>query len=339
MLPIPILLYAIGVGSSLFGAKKGIDGLIARERAEEREDVGRTHLAEAQQSLEAARLKTEKQLKSLARARAKAARVITAIAIPQLSRVSDIVDEGREFGAHIRMDQSLPHPETSAIGGLALDVCNGAWMGYQAGGYLGQVAVSAAARFGVASTGAAINGLSGAAAQKASLAWLGGGALKAGGYGIAGGSLALSGVSFGIPALLMGLKFARKAEERLVAAERYHADACVLAAQAQGAIVKLRAIGRRGNEVRTITNAVAKRTAAVAEDVKQQLDGAGVHGAVEYGSLPESTRDAVRILLSLTVALDAVIAIELHDEAGEVLREEGDAVEAARAACSWRMAA
>lgn len=46
---------------------------------------------------------------------------------------------------------------------------------------------TAAGIFGTASTGTAISGLSGAAANSARLAWLGGGALSAGGAGVAGG--------------------------------------------------------------------------------------------------------------------------------------------------------
>src|SRR5699024_12634359 len=48
-----------------------------------------------------------------------------------------------------------------------------------------------------------LSGLSGAAASNATLAWLGGGALSAGGYGVAGGTLVLGGVVAG-PALAVG---------------------------------------------------------------------------------------------------------------------------------------
>lgn len=59
----------------------------------------------------------------------------------------------------------------------------------------------AATTFGTASTGTAISSLSGAVATKAALAWLGGGALSAGGAGVAGGEalLALAGpIGWGI---------------------------------------------------------------------------------------------------------------------------------------------
>ena len=45
-----------------------------------------------------------------------------------------------------------------------------------------------ATTFGVASTGTAISALSGAAANSAALAWLGGGALAAGGGGMSAGT-------------------------------------------------------------------------------------------------------------------------------------------------------
>ncbi len=61
-----------------------------------------------------------------------------------------------------------------------------------AGGLGAPVAVSTlVASLGTASTGTAISALSGAAATKATIAWLGGGALAAGGLGIAGGTAVL----------------------------------------------------------------------------------------------------------------------------------------------------
>lgn len=80
-------------------------------------------------------------------------------------------------------------------------------------------AMGVASTFGVASTGTAISALSGAAATNASLAWLGGGTLAAGGGGISAGTalLALSGpvgwtiaASAGSFALYSGIKASTK---------------------------------------------------------------------------------------------------------------------------------
>ena len=61
--------------------------------------------------------------------------------------------------------------------------------GYAAGCAILQTAVLV----GTASTGTAISALSGVAATNAALAWLGGGAVSAGGWGVALGSVVLSG--------------------------------------------------------------------------------------------------------------------------------------------------
>ena len=67
-----------------------------------------------------------------------------------------------------------------------------------AGGLAAPAAVyAAAASLGTASTGTAISALSGAVATKATLAWLGGGALAAGGLGVAGGAVVLGAVGVG----------------------------------------------------------------------------------------------------------------------------------------------
>ncbi|MFZ2511968.1 MAG: hypothetical protein WAW85_12885 [Gordonia sp. (in: high G+C Gram-positive bacteria)] len=79
------------------------------------------------------------------------------------------------------------------LGGLAGGAAAGAGAGAAAGAIAGAI--------GTASTGAAISGLSGAAASSATMAWLGGGALSAGGGGIAAGALVLNSVIVG-PALL-----------------------------------------------------------------------------------------------------------------------------------------
>ena len=67
-------------------------------------------------------------------------------------------------------------------------------------------AMGVATTFGVASTGTAISSLTGAAANSAALAWLGGGSLAAGGGGVAAGNafLAMAGpVGWGIAGLML----------------------------------------------------------------------------------------------------------------------------------------
>ncbi len=75
-----------------------------------------------------------------------------------------------------------------AAGGAGAGIAAGASVAFMAP----TAAMWAATTFGTASTGTAISALSGAAANSAALAWLGGGALSTGGGGMAAGSALLA---------------------------------------------------------------------------------------------------------------------------------------------------
>ena len=75
--------------------------------------------------------------------------------------------------------------------------------------------------FGHAGTGTAISGLSGAAANSAALAWLGGGSLATGGGGMALGSLVLGGITLAPVLLVSGFMMGAKGEKALTKAIEY----------------------------------------------------------------------------------------------------------------------
>ena len=82
-----------------------------------------------------------------------------------------------------------------------------------------------ATTFGVASTGTAITSLSGVAATNATLAWLGGGTLAAGGLGMAGATLVLGGLVAGPLLLVSGFVVGANAKKRLNNALSNNAEA------------------------------------------------------------------------------------------------------------------
>ncbi|TPR14257.1 hypothetical protein [Apilactobacillus timberlakei] len=99
---------------------------------------------------------------------------------------------------------------------------------------LGGPALSAlVSSLGTASTGAAISGLSGAAATNATLAWLGGGSIAAGGAGVAGGEAvlgaipivgwALSGVTLAATGFFVNNKNGKTAKQAYKKAEKVEA--------------------------------------------------------------------------------------------------------------------
>lgn len=81
--------------------------------------------------------------------------------------------------------------------GVAVAVGTGSGMVVKAGAW------AIVSHLGTASTGTAIGTLHGAAATNATLAWFGGGAIKAGGFGIVGGTFALTTVVIAVPVAIV----------------------------------------------------------------------------------------------------------------------------------------
>ena len=110
--------------------------------------------------------------------------------------------------------------------------------------------------FGTASTGTAIGTLSGAAAKSATLAWLGGGSLVAGGGGVALGTVVFGGLVAG-PALLVAGFFANsKAEKVKTEVEKKIAEMDKAKAQMNKQIAVIKTVLLRVDELHESTDEV-----------------------------------------------------------------------------------
>lgn len=117
--------------------------------------------------------------------------------------------------------------------------------------------------FAAASTGTAISTLSGAAASNAVLAWLGGGAIAAGGGGMAAGATVLAtitatataGLAIVAVGTLASAFYARKNTE----SEKYLADIKVWAAETEQSWIALNAIKARVLEIQNLTEELETR--------------------------------------------------------------------------------
>jgi hypothetical protein len=108
--------------------------------------------------------------------------------------------------------------------------------------------------FGTASTGTAISGLSGAAAWNATLAWLGGGSLAAGGGGMALGAAVLTGIAVGPALMIGGFVLGGKGEEALTKALKYKAEANVKIARLKADEEYLMRVQRRVIELKELVS-------------------------------------------------------------------------------------
>ncbi|PAX53254.1 hypothetical protein [Brunnivagina elsteri] len=124
--------------------------------------------------------------------------------------------EGMDFSV-----QQLKECKAAAIGAEQYFMEGAKAAGAAAASYGGAIGV--ATSIGAASTGTAISSLSGAAAWNATLAWFGGGAIAAGGGGMALGTIVLGGITV-LPALAIGGFFAAsEGEKAMTKAREYQA--------------------------------------------------------------------------------------------------------------------
>lgn len=226
-----------------------------RHTASERKEKARLVLERGQAKTERAKRKTEADF----------ARLMT-VRLMALSQLDEVVAWLKRGKVRPEEWETIPDAEDMDIE---------AWdrMGVEAGSTLRDVfaaaagaagtraAVTAAAgHFGVASTGTAISGLSGAAAHNAMMAFLGGGALTAGGGGMALGATVLGSLNVGFAALGVGFT-ARKAAAAYDTASRDFAARCQTEARNLKNIRKsMFAIGQRCDQLRRAVNGVAHKT-------------------------------------------------------------------------------
>lgn len=179
-----------------------------RGSANERAEVAR-------EELDRARSRTNAALVTLGEARTEAYRTTVTEFVELYELLSDVEDSGestpdKAFQENLeRSDLKLLKKDSEYVHGIL----KGGSAGALGGATLAAGAYGLAGIVGTASTGTAIGTLSGAAATNATLAWLGGGTLSAGGMGVTGGMALLGGV-VAVPAVLVGMFFVANAAEK-----------------------------------------------------------------------------------------------------------------------------
>lgn len=116
--------------------------------------------------------------------------------------------------------------------------------------------------YGVASTGAAISGLSGAAAESATLAFLGGGSLASGGGGMALGATALNFVTIGPALLVGGFVVKGQGDKALTQSGEYQAKIEVARAELSDTRTRLAAVNQRTQELSELLSELRERAVA-----------------------------------------------------------------------------
>lgn len=227
----PILPWVIGAAATALGVtgvKKGFDAKEDYDRAKNIGTEAEKKYNKAVKSLENEKEKANQALEKLGRLK------LDTFA-NQMYYLVEAIKKSKKASAQIKdyevtfTVEELNNLDQAVI--QSLELHQGLASGLITGSLVGVGAYGSIGAWGLASTGTAISGLAGVAATNATLAWLGGGSLAAGGYGMSVGAAVLGGVVVGPALAVGGFWLASKAEEAVTQALKYSSQVDVAAAE------------------------------------------------------------------------------------------------------------
>ncbi|QSQ14170.1 hypothetical protein [Myxococcus landrumensis] len=272
-MPLPLIPAAILLAGLFgYGAKKGYDGIESIKDAKAIGEEAQARHQGAVQRLDGARRALHHQLEALSSQR-------DGIIATTFRRLFDFLAQLSQKARLEALDR------LGSVGVSRESVRQFAMQYIEAGGTLsGAVAAAVTGAgasalttglvttFATAGTGAAMSGLSGAAANSALLAWLGGGSLASGGLGAAGGAVVLGGIAVAPAVAVVGFVLALQGEKVKTKAIAYAEEVDVQVARIDAAIALLARAGTRVEELSGVLGELDVR-AGRAIDALWELEG------------------------------------------------------------------
>lgn len=173
--------------------------------------------------------------------------------------------------------------------------------------------------FAVASTGTAIGTLHGAALTNATLAWLGGGSLAAGGFGMAGGTVVLGGIIAGPALLLGGVILDKKAEKILYEAMEKQDEAEKIKKDVEKVVVMLNGISERAKQVKILLKKLNNMFDSCLNKFEKIVRDFGYN----YAEYPVNAKHIVAICAMFAKIIKIIIDTPILTEDGVLTDESG----------------
>lgn len=313
-MPIPFILGGLAAAAGAYGVKKGLDAKSDMNKAQSINKNAQEIFDETKKKIDYARESTNTVIENLGKNKIKICSTTMKNFVDNFSQIKNIdfqnsvgMEELRGFNPN--SPEFIDMKNTSF---KAKELATGAGGGLAAGGLAAIGAGSLATTIGVASTGTAIGTLSGAAATNATLAWLGGGALSAGGFGMAGGMAVLGGIVAG-PALAIGGAFmASKAEKALNDARSNMDMARKFEQEGKNICTTLDGIKARANQIDNCLDDLNIRFYSAVDRMKDVLDFVGY----DFRNYNEKAINIVMKSVNLAQTVKIVLDTSLLKEDG-----------------------
>ncbi|MCW1360168.1 hypothetical protein OLQ22_03040 [Campylobacter jejuni] len=321
---VPFILGGIALAAGAFGAKKAYDGFKDKSEANSINDSAESIFNFSKEKLEQARSDAENSLENLGKAKLHIHQNSFKEFVEIFSKMKNV--ETQDFSKDdlnfniqefVKFTRESVVSFTELAGGGIASLGVGALAGIGAYGSVGMLAS--------ASTGTAIASLSGAAATNATLAWLGGGSLAAGGLGMAGGMAVLGGIVAAPVLAVSGSLYAKMGEKALD--------------DARSNLAKVKVTAQEMDTATVATNAIATIVMNSLEMI-QKLDGIlsnelstfklMVIRENDYSKYSNGEKSYTQYIVNLVKAISGICKVNVLTEEGEVNEEFKKAVQTAK---------
>jgi hypothetical protein len=327
-MPIPFIVGGIALAAGATGIKKGIDAKSDMDSAKYWNVRAKELAEEAEFSIERSKKKTKITVEELGREKIRILSTSMTDFVTNFEKIKNInfsesegLNELKNFKVSQEEFKQLKsaafEAKDIAVNGLSA-IGSGALVAYGTygavmGGYVGALA----------STGTAIGSLSGVAATNATLAWLGGGSLAAGGYGMAGGMVVLGGLVAGPAIAIGGTLMASKAKKALNDAYSNYDEAEAFKTQADSIAVALKGIRTRADQ---LTDLLEKLDVIFTVSVRKLSNIISTEG-VDWASYSTVSKNEVYRSVQIAKTIKIVLDTQLLKQDGKLDEKSREVVE------------
>lgn len=322
-MPLPIALGLLAIGATGGpGIVKGVSAAYKNAEAEGIQSDAEQLEKICREELEGTKKATTKCIKKLGKTKLKIACREIRNFVDTFSKIKniDLTDcKNLEEWKNVEFsDQDLK--ELQVLSKEAYDLVNGGLSGLGAAALVGIGAYKGVTAFALASTGTAISSLSGAAGVNATLAWFGGGAIAAGGLGMAGGTLILGGLISGPMLLAAGGVMEAKANKNLDTARINFAQAKQYCAEVKLAVSAMGVIAQTAAAMNNQLVQMDRELAAYIRKMRSILD---VNDHWEQMDMQE--KKVILLCVEYAQAVKQLLDLPLLGEDGLVSRQAKEA--------------
>lgn len=331
-MPIPFIIAGVALAAGAYGVKKGFDAKSDFKDASETNEQAQRIYDGAARKLETTREETQDSLGALGELKFNLYqnKLIPFVAAFKKIHNIDFQHDAIEDELQLAVDQAdMADIENATL--KMTDIISGGIVSLGTGGLAGLAAYGSVGLLASTAGGTAIGSLSGVAATNATLAWLGGGAISAGGLGMAGGAYVLGSIVAGPVLAIGGMMLASKAEEAKHNAYSNLSTAEVAAEQMETANVAAQGVHARIKEIHHVLGKLEDTFEPLLDGLQSLVTHSPKNwsGKIDYMKLPKEDQVGIMVSMMMAKTIKNVLETPILDEQGLITEASGVVIDTA----------